>query len=144
MLTVPPPDWRQPVVEGPGLFCGESVAYVLQVGDAVRIGFRGNPADGTFGYYFFDLGDREFSVWERREVSTGGIVGELSIAGSPYAFEISEYGLVSFAIDGHPNVGEVEVALGPDPLTDDGRAAYLGRFVGLPENRGACREPSGE
>jgi hypothetical protein len=144
ILTVPPPDWRQPVVQGPGLFCGQSIAYALQAGDAVRIGFPGNPADGTFGYYFFDLSDREISVWERRDASIGEIVDELSLAGSPYTFEVSEYGLISFAVDGHPDVGDVEVALGPDPLRDGGRAAYLSRFVGRPENEQTCLSPAGD
>ncbi len=142
MLTVPPPDWRQPIVRGPGLMCGVAIAYALGEDELIRIGFPGNPWDGTFGHYSFDLNGRSFAVWERREAEIGEIVGHFSVAGSPFDFRISEYRLIAFPVDGSDEVGEVEVAFGPDPLTDTDRAAYLARFVTPPADRGQCLEAS--
>jgi hypothetical protein len=49
--------------------------------------------------------------------------------------------LISFPIADHANIGDLEIALGPEALTDEARAAYLGRFVALPAEMSMCIEP---
>ena len=130
-LTPPPePGWVQPVYEGPGIVCGRSIGFLLHTGEIALPGFSAptvRPAQ-----FSIELGGRTLGLWERPELNSGRTVETFEVPGSPFTFERTEYGLVTF--EHHRDaINGVEISFGPDPLAGGEREALLARFVDRPD-----------